>query len=459
MTDWHPSTDRLEQFMKGKLSGEESQKIVRHLMGACPTCQEIAQSYFPCDVGTGQRESGFGDLASGSHPTCYSAVFERLLPDLWSRELALEIERSAAPASFGDLRKHPLERRILLVDNCERYRTWSLCEYALEEGHALSSQRPREAVEALQLGVAIAERIDERYYSCELANDLRARSYCLLANALRISSELEEAEECFETAEAYLSKGSGDPAEQARFFSLRGALLAEYHKFKEANQLLDKAIATYRRIGESHEEGRALMAKGMNVGYSGNPEKAVGFLRQALELIESDKSSRLVLAAKHNLVYNLYACGRYHQALALVPETRELHSACGKAVDLIRFGWLEGLIASGHGELDRAESAFRAAKNFFIEEGMALDVALVSLDLGLVFLREQRTAELKALSTEMLSIFRRYGLNRESIAALVLFQKAVELEKVSFGLIRDLAAYLKNSQNNPHLRFRPSFGA
>ncbi len=456
MTDWHPSADRLEQFMKGKVFGEESQKIVRHLMGVCPTCQDVARVHFPCDSKAEQIKNGPGDVASGTDSSCYSAAFERLLPELWNREERLSVERTLAPMSFGDLQKHPLERQLLLVDNCERYRTWSLCEYVLEEGHSLSSQRPREAVEALQLGVAIAERIDEDFYTAELTNDLRARAHCLLANALRISSELEEAGGHFETASAFLEKGTGDPKEQARFLSLKGALLAEHHRFKEANRLLDKAIATYRRIGESHEEGRALMAKGMNMGYSGNPEKAVEVLRQAVVLIDTDTPSRLLLAAKHNLVYNLYACGRYHQALALVPETRALHSACGKAVDLVRFGWLEGLIASGHGELARAKTAFQAAKSFFVEEGMALDVALVSLDLALVLLRERRTAELKSLSTEMIGIFRRYRLNREAIAALVLFQKAVELESVSYGLIRDLAAYLKNSQNNPHLRFRPS---
>ena len=455
MVEWHPSAERLEVFMMGQISGEEGQRIVRHLLGDCPSCQKIARAYFPCDAEPAESSS-LGNLTSGSHSSCYSKVFEKLLPDLWNRELKLEVEKALAPESFGDLQKHPFERRILLVENCERYRTWSLCEYALDEGHSLCSQRPTEAVEALRLGAVIAERLDDDQYTTELTNDIRARAHYLLANALRISSELEEAEESFKTAAVYLSKGSGDPKEHARFLSFKGALFAEFHKFKEANQLLDKAIATYRRIGETHEEGRALMAKGMNMGYAGNPEKAVEFLRQALELIDEQGSSRLVLAAKHNLVYNLYACARYHQALALVPETRALHSECGKAVDLVRFGWLEGLISSGHGELDRAESAFLAAKKFFVEEGMALDVALVSLDLALVFLRQRRTSELKALSTEMLGIFRRYGLSREAIAALVLFQKAVELEKVSFGLIRDLAAYLKNSQNNPHLRFRPS---
>jgi hypothetical protein len=65
-------------------------------------------------------------------------------------------------------------------------------------------------------------------------------------------------------------------------------------------------------------------------------------------------------------------------------------------------------------------------------------------------------AELKQLAGQMLTIFHALRINREAIAALVLFQKAVEVERVTLGLMRDLAAYLKNSRNDSRLPFRPS---
>ena len=172
MVEWHPSADILERFMMGHISGAEGQRIVRDLIGDCPSCQGIARAYFPCDVETDESSNSLGDLASGSHSTCYSKVFEKLLPDLWNQELKLEVEKALAPESFGELQRHPLERRILLVENCERYRSWSLCEYALEEGHALCSQRPREAVEALRLGAVIAERLEDcLLYTSDAADD------------------------------------------------------------------------------------------------------------------------------------------------------------------------------------------------------------------------------------------------------------------------------------------------
>ena len=87
---------------------------------------------------------------------------------------------------------------------------------------------------------------------------------------------------------------------------------------------------------------------------------------------------------------------------------------------------------------------------------MAHDSALASLDLAAIYLRQGRSAELKELAAQMLAIFHALRINREAIAALVLFQRAVEFERVTLGLMRDLAAYLKNSRHDPRLPFRPS---
>lgn len=162
-----------------------------------------------------------------------------------------------------------------------------------------------------------------------------------------------------------------------------------------------------------------------------------------------------MLVAKHNLVHHLYDIGRYHQAMAMVPETRALHQQTGNEMDLVRFRWLVGQILRDSGDLDRAEEELSEVRDFFVQKQIAHDSALVSLDIAAIYLRQQRTSELKELATEMLTIFQALRINREAIAALVLFQKAVELERVSLGLMRDLAAYLKASRQDPRLPFRP----
>ena len=199
-----------------------------------------------------------------------------------------------------------------------------------------------------------------------------------------------------------------------------------------------------------------MISKGFQLGELGDLESAIATLQDGLERIDPHTEIRLLLAAKHNLVYYLYSAGRYHQALALVSEVRALHKELGNTVDLVRFKWLEAKIAQGHGDLASAEAAFCEVRDFFIEAEISHDVAQVSLDLGTLYLRQGRISELKQLTTEILTLFTSLGIGREALAALVLFQQAVEMEKVSFGLIRDLAVYLKNARNHPHLPFRPS---
>ena len=459
MVEWHPTRQSLETFMRGEVRGEDARRIVRHLVGGCGECQAVARRFFPCEVTTDSSQTvseNREDFRTDRNARDVGEVFQTLLPHLWSRQADYEVEQSSAPDFLEKLLHCPQERRLILVKNSERFQTWSLCELVLERGFATGPQDPTKALELTELGVAIAQSLSPVTYSAELVHDIRARALALLGNARRIKSDLAGASRALQKAEIELEKGSGDELELARFLDLKSSLLFEYRNFREGFDVLDRAIKIYRSSGGEQLLGRALISKGFQLGELGDLEGAVTTLRAGLKQIDPVSDRRLLLAAKHNLAYYLYSAGRYHQALALVPEVRALHKELGNAVDVVRFKWLEAKIAQGHGELDSAEAAFCEVRDFFVEREISHDVAQVSLDLGTLYLRQGRIPELKKLTTEILALFVNLGIGREAIAALVLFQQAVEMEKVSFGLIRDLAVYLKNARNNPHLPFRPS---
>ena len=460
MTDWHPNRLAVESFMRGELGGSEAKRIVKHLVAGCPECQRVARLYYPCARPAAEAVSAERCLSSwrGRGGRKVGEIFEDLLPELRSRQADLESEQAEAPGLVERLERCPQERRLMLVENSERYRTWGLCDSVLERGFAMGPQDPAQALEWTELGVAIARNLSESTYSPELVHDLKARALSYLGNARRITSDLAGASRAFEEAEVELNKGTGDELELARLLELKSALLFEYRNFKQGFEILNRAIGIHRSSGCEYFLGRALIAKGFQLGELGDLEAAIATLKDGLKRIGTQEE-RLHLAAKHNLVYFLYSAGRYHQALAMVPEVRALHKEHGDAVDLVRFKWLEAKIAEGHGELEAAEAAFCEVRDFFAESEIPHEVAQVSLDLAILYLRQGRVAELKKLSSEMLVMFSSLGIGREAIAALVLFQQAVEMEKASFGLIRDLAAYLKNARNHPHLPFRPSSSA
>jgi hypothetical protein len=169
-------------------------------------------------------------------------------------------------------------------------------------------------------------------------------------------------------------------------------------------------------------------------------------LEEILEEADELSVPRLSLAVRHNLAFSLFACGRSEEARRLVPGIRKQHLLTGNAVDLNRFKWLEGQIAVDSDRLGEAEALFLEVKQFFVDKGMSHDVALVSLDLALVYLRQGRVSELKALASEMLTIFRALKVHQETLAALAFCRKALEVEQMTVGLVSELATGLEKAR-------------
>ncbi len=131
---------------------------------------------------------------------------------------------------------------------------------------------------------------------------------------------------------------------------------------------------------------------------------------------------------------------------SLSPAIRRSTQSISNAVDLTRFKWLEGQIAVDSEQLIDAEEAFLEVKRFFVDKGMAHDVALVSLDLALVYLRQGRLGELKALASEMLTIFSSLKIHQETLAALAFCRKALEVEKMTVAFVNELGTRLETAR-------------
>lgn len=456
MTEWHPEREALERFMRGELAADGCQELVSHLLSGCEECRRIARQSFPCGEPAAPVDSRLPSRWQQESERTYQKVFESVVPRVLEAAAPLTEERAAAAGLLAELKRHPHERRLLLARNSRRFRNWPLCELILDEAFALGFADPAAAIEFASLGATVAEGVAQQRGDDPLVADLQGRAHATLANALRIAGDLGAAAEELRRADGHLTNGSGDQVERARFLEFSSNLALEHRDFTVALELLGRAIRIYRAHGESHRLGRALVSRGFLMSERGDLAAAIASLRQAIRHIDQEREPRLVLVAKHNLLMNLHQTGRYHQALRLVPETRKLHRQLGNEMDLMRFEWLQARILSDSGDLKAAEKRLRHVKQFFVQRRIAHDAALVSLDLAGIYLQQRRTGELKRLAAEMLAVFHALRIHREAIAALVLFQKAVELERVTLGLVRDLAAYLKASRNEPRLPFRPS---
>lgn len=305
------------------------------------------------------------------------------------------------------------------------------------------------AIEILSEGVRRPQEAGTSLHDCLV------RAWSVLANCRKILSDFAGAAEAFVEAEAALRRGSGDPRIRSQFLQIRAQYLADRGRFSASTNDLDEAIEVYRRIGDTHNEGRSLIGKGRVLGTFGRIEEAISVLELGLELIDQSRDLRLVLVGNHNLVQYLCECRRWSDAHSLLPQTRALHDTLSNPVDLIRFQWLEGKIALDLGDLEGAESSFVEAKQYFVEEGMAYDAALVSLDLAMVYMNQARIAELKSLAVEMVTIFRALGIPREVLAALTFFNKALEVEQTAtVGLLQELQEILERTRQREDCRPR-----
>lgn len=326
---------------------------------------------------------------------------------------------------------------------------WGLCETLLARSEACRYQDPEQMILLAERAVAVAEGLDPMEYGRELAADLRARSCAELANAHRVSDDLEGAERMLRRATDWSSRGTQDPLLLARIMRVAAALRGAQRRFPEALALLDGAYTIYERHGDRFNAGGTLISKGLYTGYSNDPEKAIQYLTAGLAMISPARDPKLVLSAVHNLVNFLTDCGRFNEARRILRRSKKAYYATGDRINLIKLRWVEGKIALGLGERAAAETAFRDAQARFAEVGLPYAAALVALDLTALLLEKGETAAARELIGQTVAILRAKRIAREILAALLLLQRSLDADRSSLGVLQTVRTYLKRLESRP----------
>lgn len=366
-----------------------------------------------------------------------------------SRHEASALEQAAAEASWLELLPLSQRERLALLEGEPRFQSWGLFELLLETARR-ELDRPQEALDLLRLALAIADRLDSGLGSTESA---KMRAWVYTGNALRILSDFRASDRAFAEAEL-LSLSSRDSLDEALVSEYKASLRRSQGRFAEAVDLLDRAIALYGEAGELHYQGRSLITQGVVRLYAGETDLAAENFRNGIFLIQPATEPRLVLIAHYGLIHCAHDNGRYAEARSLIEEARPVWDQVGKRLDLVRLRWLEGKVVLGLGQYQLAEQAFLEVRDEFIAAGVAYDAALASLDLAGIYSQQGRLAEIKSLVAELLPIFQARDAHSETLAALICFQQAADMEQITLSLVEEVANYLKNASHTPGLVFR-----
>jgi transcriptional regulator with XRE-family HTH domain len=353
-----------------------------------------------------------------------------------------EEERREAEEIWTALESFPISRRRRLIEQAPR----SSRSFALAVKVCLASLRAapndaREALDLADLALSITGRVP-------VEHDLRSRAqgYCWahVGNARRVANDLDGADEAFTRAWDFWSAGAEAGSKlfpEWRLLSLEASLRRAQRRLPEALELLNRARAAC--TSSPNTAARILLQKETVLDLMGDIEGALGVLVEATPLVEASGNLHLLFSLHFNKAVDLCHLKRYAEAAALLPRVRELAIEQANELDLLRFAWLTARVAAGQGRVAEAVAGLEQVCEEFTARELPYDAALASLDLAVLWLKDQRAAEVKQLAVAMGWIFKTKGIHREALAALRLFHEAALQETATEELARRVIAELR----------------
>jgi len=442
----HPSAAELDRFLLGEMSPRQAAPVISHLLTGCPRCREamvplsslvFATGPTPEEVPSSGAEYDFPMFKAFATARQYAAVNK---------------ERSGDRPAF---QRSPVSLEALPA-NPPKQTAQERCEALIERCRTLRYSDPEGMVLSASLAVNLAQQaLSKQGESADLI-DLEARAWAELGNAHRVADDMVEAEATLSRALIRSGEGTGDPLLLARIMDLTASLYIDQRRFQEARQLLDSVYAIYQHTGDTQAAARTFISRGLASNRAFDPEEAIGFLAEGIRRIDPTHDPKLILAAVHGLLWSLVDAGRDVQANWLLAEARPLYEAHGERFDRLPQLWLEGRIASHLGQDEKAETILLRVREEYRDSDIAYDVALVSLDLATLWLRQGRTAEIKSLLDETIAILNAKHLQREALGALLMLKKAFESDQATAALVRTATIELSRLERSPARRGRVS---
>ncbi len=362
-------------------------------------------------------------------------------------------EIGASETLLAELRRRPVDQWPVLFGNSSRFHSLALARDLLQAGHREAFEDPVRGVAMARMGVDLVDRLDPELYGSRLLSDVRGRGWAVIGEGYRLAGDLKAADAAFRKALRW-ADDSPDPEEKAFLLYLLGLLRKDQRRFDQAMRLFGRARRLSEEICDREKVARILTSTGGMQLDRGQPEEALPILLEALEWVDDDTDSRVALFARTNAAICLVELGDALGARELVDECRSGYHAIADSYVRLRVRWLEGRIAAGLDETERAEGLLAAARAEYLERGQPYNAALVSLHLAALYARQGRSVELKALAEEMAAVFVAQDVPAEAIAALALFRQAVEQERATEELVGGVTRSLQRARTEPGLRLR-----
>jgi tetratricopeptide (TPR) repeat protein len=437
MADIHISRELLRAIARRELPVSVVTRLgLRHLMSLCPHCRD--------EITAWQKEQG----ATAAE---YTGVLQALPRVLEEQRPRIEADRRRAVKDLRKLLALPPPERLPRIRRARsHFRGAALADFLLRDSWRCIPGNPGEAYHLAELAQAVALQSQGSPAIAEFS----ALATAHMGNARKAQGELKAADELFIFARYLMTnEGVTDTEVCAEIDWLEGALRKEQRMFTWAEECLKRAVMLFGLVGAERQVVGVLLTLCDMYYHKGDLARAEETVHIALGKLSLRAEPHFYLCARHNLALYTAEAGRYDDALRLLAEDAEADAQYGNDWLSLRRSWLQGKIEAGRGNIELAERLFRETRDGFLARGVGYDAAMVSLDLALLYLKDNRTADVKRIAEEMLPIFEAQDVHREAVSALILFQDAARREALTIASVRKLAAYLRDARTDPSLRF------
>ncbi|MFL6235035.1 MAG: hypothetical protein ACJ76N_18010 [Thermoanaerobaculia bacterium] len=328
-------------------------------------------------------------------------------------------------------------------------------EALLAKSWSLRYQNPSDMLGYATMAVMCAKKLDTRIHGRQRVLDLLGRALAEQGNAYRVLDQLDLAEKTLEEAGHVLGLGSRDESLRIRLLELDAALAAARRQFRTAAAYLVVVFEYGEARGDRHLAGRAMIQRGLYVGYDGDPEQALRLLDEGLSRVDEAQEPELVQTAIHNQLLFIAECGRFDEARRFWFRNLKILNRDNGLVNRYRLNWINGRIEAGLGRPDRAEAIFREVKQDFERLERPYAAAIVGLDLAAALLAQNRPDEAAEVVLKAHRVFQALRIKREAVAAVLVLFHAIKRGEATVKMVEKVAAYLRLLERDPNARFDP----
>ena len=368
-----------------------------------------------------------------------------------SRARARRIERARHEAKlhWKTLRELAPSAQQEAIENSPHLLNWAFVERLCDESEGSAADDPAEALRLAGMALRGAELApgDKAWQFL-----MQGYAHAFVGNSQRVAGDLRASEVSFAAAWTLWNQGASAglcPLAEWRLHDLEASLRRGQRRFAAALACLAHAFAG----APSEAKARILLKKQFTLEQAGDVEAALAVMEEVTPLVASTKDLRLQWIIELNSATMLCHLGRFGDAESRLPNLNRITSQLSNKLDTARVRWLTGRVAAGLGRLDEARAAFEQVQRVFSSHRIGIDAALVSLDLAIVYLRENRIVEVVLLADEMMTVFRAQRIHREMIAALRLFIDAAHQGNATIDLAQSVRDFLLRARRDPNARF------